>query len=398
MNDSLRLIAPDPRIHADAMSDMIAKVFSQGGYYDMRDRCNGYYIRHGNYDWQASRIGLIGEKIVTHLGVWDYQMRIGSARVRTGGVGVVATDADFRRRGLMAETAQAGIDAMCEQGYDMTLLFGIWNFYDRFGYVNVWPWTSWHVSVDQMPTPRPGIRLRKFTPHHRDDLAALYNRQNARLTGTAVRPTYLRCRPGRQGHLWTDTRGAPAGYVVTGVYNSRFECSDFAGDPELVLAALARLARKGNHREVVFGGLHYESALATRLRRGNCRVETGHSRSGGPMVRTLSLRSTLAKISGELTRRLKASHLAGWRGKLLIADGREKLTLTIGRGGVRVAGAGPSKHAIRGGDEVTRLLIGSDHPLEVAQAGRIRLTGDAKQLVTALFPNQHPMLATVDRF
>jgi hypothetical protein len=47
---------------------------------------------------------------------------------------------------------------------------------------------------------------------------------------------------------------------------------------------------------------------------------------------------------------------------------------------------------------VARLLLGSDAPLEVCDAGKLRLTGDAARLVPVLFPAQHPQLTLADRF
>jgi hypothetical protein len=116
------------------------------------------------------------------------------------------------------------------------------------------------------------------------------------------------------------------------------------------------------------------------------------------MVRTLNLHSALAKMAGELSRRLKQSHVAGWRGKLLVADARERVALAIGRGRVAISSGGASRHAIRGGEEIARLLIGSDHPGEVMDAGAIRAAGDAAAIAEVLFPAQHPMLNAWDKY
>ena len=79
------MIAPDPRLHGEELIDLIAKTF--GGYFRMRDRCRNGYVLDSHYDWQASRIVLIDEGIVTHYGVWGYDMRIGAACVRAASAG-----------------------------------------------------------------------------------------------------------------------------------------------------------------------------------------------------------------------------------------------------------------------------------------------------------------------
>jgi hypothetical protein len=90
--------------------------------------------------------------------------------------------------------------------------------------------------------------------------------------------------------------------------------------------------------------------------------------------------------------------LAGWRGRLLIADAREKAMLAIDRSHVRTLPPEATKHAIRGSDQIAQLLIGTDEPDEVVEAGGIRLTGDARKLIQVLFPNQHPQLGVWDSF
>ncbi len=397
----MELTAPDRKKHGADTIDLIGKVFSGWrDYFVFRD-CLRNRIYHGHYDWEASRIGIIDGQVVTHWGVWGYDMRIGTARVRIGGIGVVATHKDFRKRGLMVKTACASIDAMRRMGYDMTILFGIDNFYHRFGYVRAWSEIEYCVKVDDLPKDGLDVKLHKFALRQRDDLDKIYNRENSRSTGTAVRPTYIKDRyiDKCAGYLWRDKRGKTAGYVVLGSTDGKFFCYECGGDVEQALRAIAKIVRKLGHKEVRFAtGLHYDSALSKRLRRGNCRVEISHSRCGQAMVRMLNLESTLRKTSGELSRRLSKSHLAGWRGDLLLSDAREKALLTITGSKISVARPGTSKNCIRGGEEIVQLIIGTDEPEEIVEAGKIRVTGEAKKLLPVLFPNQHATLAAWDRY
>jgi hypothetical protein len=184
--------------------------------------------------------------------------------------------------------------------------------------------------------------------------------------------------------------------VVVRKQGRRLRCGEYCGDAEQALRVVRRLARQRHCDEVEFHTLPDTSELIRRLRRGDCRVETRYQQSGGPMVRMLNLPATLAKLSGELSRRLGASHLAGWRGGLLIADANEKVVLKIAAGRVTVAPVGETRHAISG-DTVVQLILGTDHPAEVAVAGGIQLSGDAAQLVEVLFPAQWPELSYCDR-
>ena len=289
---------------------------------------------------------------------------------------------------------------MHECGYDMTMLFGLPNFYDKFGYVRAWPGKEYLVRIGDLSTERPQVKPRKYRSLLRDDLAAMYNREYAGLTGTAVRPTYLSRahRKDWEHYLWTDARGRSVGYVTCHRRHDKLWCYETCGDVEQALRVLAMLARRWGYRELRFHSVHDDHPLIKRLRRGTCSVETHYRKSGGAMIRTINLESALRRMSKELSRRLRRSHLSAWRGKLLVADAREKVTLSINRSRVNVAPPGKTRHAIRGGEEIVQLLIGTDQPEETIEAGRMRLTGDARELVKVLFPNEHPMLSPWDGY
>jgi predicted acetyltransferase len=396
----LILSPSDPRRKTE-LYDLLGKTFSHSGYFSMRNHCRDTYIGNNHYDWEASRIGLIDDQIVTHYGVWDVPMRIGRSVVRVAGIGTVATHGDFQKRGLMAQTASACVKDLNGHGYDLTLLYGVWNFYDRFGYVRAWSNTQVFIKATDLPEEKPTLKLKKFDPSPtRKDIENIYNRDHAGLTGTAVQPTYSFRRKNEKGYLLCDAKNETMGYVVYEENDKHLVCLECGGDVEQGLRALRQLAQKLSYREISFPDLHRLSPLGKRLYRGTCRVETQRVLSGGPMIRTVNLKSTLTKISGELSRRMKNSPMADWRGELLISDPREKVTLKIDRGKVSVAEKpGPAvKNSVRGGEQIAQLLIGTDTPEEIAEWGKFRLSGEAKHLIAVLFPLQHPVLSRRDFF
>ena len=398
--DLLKVVAPDRQEHREAMFDLISKVFSGGGYFAFQKDCREGYIDHSHYDWDASRIGFIGDEMVTHYGVWNYQMRVGNAKVRVGGIGSVATHDGHRRKGLMARTIPHSLNAMRDLGYDMTILFGIRNFYHKFGYRRAWNTTQYTVSVADLPSEKPRHKVSKLALRQTPDVCRLYNTHDAGATGTAVRPTYERVAwQGRwTGHGWKDRRGRLAGWVLVEARNDRLDCMEAVGDTEQLLRVLTQLARRRGARKVHFVHFPDTDPIIIRLKRGNVSAETHYHKSGGAMVRTVNLASSIRRLTGEFARRLKASYLDTWRGKLLITDAREKVLLDINRSKVNVGKATRTKHAVRGGNEIVQLLIGTDEPGEVVDAAGIRLTGDAKKLVEVLFPNRCPCLRPWDRY
>ena len=397
-NDKLHIIAPDVNEHGEAVFDLIAKVFGGGDYYGALRWCQAISDEH--YDWAASRIGLIDDQVVTHYGVMDYQMRIGRARVRTGGITCVSTHGEFRRRGYMARTTRASIRAMKPRGYDASVLFGLPDFYHRFGYVRAWSGTTYTVRLPDLGAKSTSLRLRKITMRDLPEVDRLYNRWHGQVTGTAVRPTYQGRLRAQQhgGYLWCDGRGRPAGYVRCLRRDHQLHCDETAGSVPSILRALTTLGRRQHCDEIRFESLPHDSALCRQLRRGTCRAETQYTRCGGALARTLNLRSTMQKLCAELSDRLGRSHMADWRGRLLIADASETIALTVNPSKLHVSDATRTRHTIRGARHLVQLILGTDEADEVIETGRMRLTGDARRLAQILFCAQHPTISPWDGY
>lgn len=366
-----------------------------------------YYLANSHYDRKASILGVGEDEAITHWGVWDHKMRIGRARLRTGGIGVVSTRKDFRNQGLAMVTGNATIQAMRRQGYDLTMLQGIGNFYHRFGYVRAWSTVRYAISAQRFPSVDIPLDLRQIALSGNREAERLYNRHHRGLTGTSVRPTYSvfevdRVSNPAQTWGWFDAGGALKGYVCTGLNEPEeaagLFCTEAAGRVDEVLAALGILMRRKRQKVFRLWEFHQRHPLAIRLRQGDCRATHNHSANGDWMIRTVNLASALKRMSAEFRSRLGASGFGNWRGKLLIDDGRESVVLQIDRGRTNPVKGIDAPHAIRGGDYIAQLLIGTERPEAVASGGRIRFRGEGRGLADALFPAQDPMISRNDSY
>jgi predicted acetyltransferase len=392
----LSIIPPDQAIHADALFALL-----NVEWLGIDPVLRAGRISHSHYDWSASRIGLFGERIITHFGVYDISMRIGVARVRAAGVNLVATHPEERGRGLMTQTGHAAVGAMRTHGYDLSVICnGTERYYGRFGYVLGWPEHDVVVQTADLPDEPLGFEPLKCPTEQRADFAALYNQENAIVTGTAVRPTFPHGKhPGNgRGLYWTDERGATAGYIFFDVHepSSTLWHDDSAGDVEQRLRLFGALARQLGCAQVRCERLAYRSALGRRLRRLNCRVEAKYIQGGGWMVRIVNLMPLLEKLAPELERRLAGSWLAGWRGNLLVVGDDQQATLAIDGGRVRVEPPRESSHVLRAGPALAQLVVGTDAPDELMATATIELGGDAGLLLPLLFPAQNPQMSSED--
>jgi predicted acetyltransferase len=399
MADEFRVMAPDRKVHGEEIVDLNCKTF--GNYFEAHPIMRELILRSSHYSFEHSRIGVMDGKIVTHFGILDYQMRVGAATLRTGGVGGVATHPDYRKRGLMLKTGEACLAGLRAAGFDFSLLFGIENFYHRLGYSRAWAPADYVVTLDKLGGNGRGSAIRKGALSPTDALAKLYNRQYAGITGTAVRPTFRSWREGNKCELfsWKGRRGQVAGYVIVRDAGAKLEVMEAVGESEAVLGAVGQLAKRFACDEIRFLKMVERSALGHRLRRGDMRVEVQHRRNSGPLARVVHLPRVMGKMAGELSQRLIAAGLGEYRGKLGITDERDGAMIAIDGGRVRVSEESTgTKHRLVARGEISQLILGTQEPWETIEAAEMQLKGDAKFLVPAMFPAQRPMLGWMDHF
>ena len=396
---------------AEELYDLTAKVFAAGGYFEFLRYCRQSYFAGSCYDWQASRVALVGGRLVGHVGIWRYRMRVGRARLVTGGVGAVLTHPDYRRRGVGARLMRAVVRTMRAGGYQFSMLFGIRDFYHRFGFVPAWAETTVTARVEDLPSEKLRFSLRRVPLKEllsgTGAVMRLHRRDDARRTGTALRPLYRRpggYRLAYRCHALSDDAGRVRGYVLTRRDGRSLRVAEVGGlgrgcGVRQLLAAIRTIARRDRCDRILTEHLAYGHPLCVALRGGSCTVELRHIRSGGPMARVISLRGCLEAMTGELSDRLAASALRGFSGTVLVQAVGEKVALRLGRGRVRLADPPRAVQArISAGPEIARLVLGAEPPAVLAQQGAVRFSGAAAELAEVLFPQQWPMAYGLDHF
>lgn len=389
------LRSPRPDSHLEPLVDLFAATFSD--YWQRHAYAGGGYMTDSPYDWEASRIGTVNGEIATHFGVWDFSMRIGAAVVRLAGIGAVATAHDQRGKGLMAETAAECVSGLSDAGYDVSLLFGIPNFYHRFGYVPCFPEVRTILDVRELPASPGLVEYEKFDGPFAD-LADVYNRENEGVTGTYVRPTYLTNRRPKKftAYRFTD------GYVVGGREGNSYQIADCAGDPEKIVEIARQRAAADLCSEIVFVFLPLRSRTGEHLRTLTHRVTSDRNRTGGPMMKIVNLERVFEKVVPALNERLGSSALHSYSGTLAVYCDGEGVVLGISGGSIgEITPAAPNTTAngsITAGRGLARLLIGDGDPLHVCRQSGSELDGDARHLVPVLFPDQEPSTILWDTF
>ena len=137
----------------------------------------------------------MAERAVSRLYIIPLTISIGVARVRVDGIGGVETEEEYRGRGYARRVMEAALAQMggsekpvLQDPAALSFLFGISNFYEKFGYTQAGPWYSLHLTELAGGDPLPeGWTVRPATPQDLAAIHALYERGTAQAVGAVIR-------------------------------------------------------------------------------------------------------------------------------------------------------------------------------------------------------------------
>jgi predicted N-acetyltransferase YhbS len=391
------LISPaNPKTHLMPISQMTADAFANGQHVEEISKT---YIGNCHYDFDATRLIWDGDKLIHHWGVWGYPMRLGSVRLRVGGIGAVVTLEEYRKRGLMFQAATDSFKAMHDLGYDLAILRG--RHYYKFGFRRAWNYVTTRLKTEEIPDFKIQLPYEELGPEHMEQINALYNEEYADFSGSAVRPTYSMLKTGDMNAKgWFGPDGDLKGYVraVPTEDKKTLQCLEATGAPQQALGVLSELFKEGEYQDLTFFTFPHHHPLVQLVRRGSCVVENRYFYRTGWQVKVINLVSTLSKMIPLLEKRIMQSKYAGWVGTLDLEGDQQTVALLIDEGQIQIHDQRPGEHTLTAGPALGRLLIGSDNPREIIQDEGGICSGLAAELAEALFPNMYPMMSHFDEY
>lgn len=254
---------------------------------------------------------------VSRLWVNDLVMRIGVAQVHMGGIGGVGTEHEYRNRGYARRVLEHGNRWMAENGFDCATLFGIRDFYDKYGYAVCMPDSQFTIRTRDAERAEKTLEVRPFTPEDLPVLRAIYAENNADLTGSLVRDEQRDWfRKGSwyerraEAFVFTDRSGAIAAYAARDRTDEEVVvCEVGARHPkhygDIVRWAADRAVelREGKMSFL----LPPDSPCGVYLTRFGAEQRIGYPRNSTGMGRLLRLEPFMEKTRPEWTRRAAAS-------------------------------------------------------------------------------------------
>ena len=176
-----RVMAPQQEKDAEAIYAWLEHKVQR---LDMAVQSRKGRIADSHYDWTTSRLGLVDDELIAHVGVYEIGLWLGCGQVRVAGINVDYVDPDYSGgRELFDQVIEDAVGAMYTHGYDLSIVrVDSLDVYGPHGYVSTMPFAVRHrVKIEDLPTELPDVQLREVDlddVHSYPGVAELYNREN----------------------------------------------------------------------------------------------------------------------------------------------------------------------------------------------------------------------------
>jgi predicted acetyltransferase len=355
-------------------------------------------FRHTPFEL-GTRIDLLeDEKRVSGLDVFDLQMRIGDVPVRCGGIGNVWTAREQRMKGYSRRVLEEAVHLMAEQGYHLSALFGIPNYYDKFGFASALIECEASVVTRDAEGASARYPVRAARPEDLPAIARIYE-LHAQRSGAVVRCP--EAWPGfRFGPGWSERFGAfvvtegerVIGYATHDLDPTRCRIGEAGyATPAAYSTLLARAAQLAVERRVERITLHLppDDPFLHYCRRYGCKVEITYPHRAQGMARIVDQTALLERLQPLFQRRLQATGMGDRAGALLISTDLGKDCL----------GQGPQTVSVELPQWLlAQLLLGYRSAPDALFETGARADDGALPMLEALFPAGYPYIWNGDRF
>lgn len=380
----------------------------------------------GNYKVDLIRDG----QSISRCRIANRPIAVGCSSVDMGGIADVGTDEAYRYQGLSRRVLLEAVRFMDYANFGLTMLYGIPNYYHKFGYASAGPDRSAFIKThEQCPELPAGWQMRALTLEDIPEIKRLYTVYlSEHVCGARVRPDdstswreLSRVATGERadecfvllapdGHVsayawhgrgcWV-TDGQERAMPSTLVISEAIAESPMSAD--VLLSAceiwMSEVAKK-SEREMssIMYSVTEEGAVAAALMRKDCEFRQTHSACGNCMVRVANIQQLFENMMPEW-RRL-ARHGAGSIDSTISFHTELGVkSLHVGIGGVSLCqDTDMGYHIDLSVGDMAQLVIGSLPTADILSRLPKPPCADAVDVCQVLFPKRQQHMFKVDRY
>lgn len=352
---------------------------------------------------------LLDGTALSWLSVIDLEVKVGSVYLKMGGMGGVGTLEQHRMKGYSKKVLEHSVDYMTKMGYDISMLYGIPDFYDRWGYASTLPDYKFTVPLRNARRAREGLHARPMTKEDAHQVLDIYELTNKDRTGPVRRhrDTWFRFRKGTDwriladGTVFEDGSGKIVGYYASDRWPRVMRITEVGATEtrfyENLLRHAATVADQKQATELeVF--VPFDHDFANLCKRMGCTVKLDYQYDAMGMGRIIGLRSTLEKLAPELSRRIEQANFKVGASGLTFRTDIGDVTLELTSSGV-VLSQGVSDNQVGiSQSTLLQLILGYRTVADVLADQTTKTVGGVRGALEAMFPSGHPYIWLSDWF
>lgn len=384
--------------------DLMAKCFGPNYFTVVRqlDVLSGGYP---GFHREHTRVAFKQGQLVGAMRITTDTIRIGEARLKMGGLGWIAVDDAFRGQGIASAMIEDALAYMRRHQYHVSMLFGVVDFYHRFGFATMLSdfLTSVDVLEAEMAVHAP-YKVRSGKP---GDIAAIQKLHNAGENDVACSIVRSSAHLTSQWERWkpvrviTDERGKVQAYFLPRVTREGLLVEELGlANHEAcgaVLHACAQLALEEHAPQIRFAAPPCHPFLQYLLQ-FESKYEMHVKRNRDGMMTVVDLGETLESMIPEWESALAQRALVRERAEVTLLIGKKPFRIRANRGAIDVTpNSGENKMSISS-VEFVQLLSGYRYLDEILLSRRRILNPASRALLQVLFPKRIPFVWPVDHF
>lgn len=358
------------------------------------------------YRREHTRIAVYNGEVAAALRLTTDTIGVGEARLKTGGLGWVTTAGHHRHKGFSRELIRDSLQYMARHGYHMSMLFGIPNFYQRFGFVTTLADYATVLTLREASVvEKPPYRARQSKPGDIRAIQKIHSANDADVACSLVRSAaHITNRWNVFGgsRALTDERGKVLAYFLPQAGEELLRVTEMGVTNRLscdaLLHACARMARQEQVARIQFEAPPSHPFIAYLLQFKSTH-EMRLKRNEGGMMAFVNLPEALEMLLPEWESVLEQAALRDAHVEVTLLVDRKPYLLRAHHGALDVTPGASGKNKVSlSGAEFMHLVTGYRYCEEILAARRRSLTADARALMHTLFPKRTPYVWAMDRF
>jgi len=346
---------------------------------------------------------------VSWIHVNDFEVKVGGGYLKMGGLGGVGTLEEHRMKGYSRQVIERSISYMTENGYDISMLYGIPDYYSRWGFASTLPDYKITMPLRNARRTKEGLRPRPMAKEDAGAVIDLYELTNRHRTGPVkrYRGEWFRFRKGSDwriqadGTVFEDDSGDIVAYYASDRWPRVMRITEVGAKEalfyEYMLSHACRVAEEKQASELeIF--VPFDHQFASLCKRLGCTAKVEYNYDAMGMGRVINVRSTLEKLCPELQNRLAGSRGSGHLSRIGIRTDIGAATLEISETGLSLSDASSENVVEMPQWTLMQLILGCRTVTDVLADPAVRTEGRVGQFLETLFPSGHPYIWMSDWF